>query len=95
MIAPSARHCSTTGSSATPCCCSRVGPPTWTCRPSTVADTPTAGEEVKSVAGRSWQAAVLGGGHDGAGQRVLGVGLGAGRQGEDLVLVEPAAVWSR
>ena len=32
------------------------------------------------------EAALLGGGHDGPGQRVLGVGFGAGGEGEHLVL---------
>ena len=48
MIAPSSRHCSATGSSSDRSSVSRCGPPTRTVVPSTVAVTPTAGDDVKS-----------------------------------------------
>ena len=50
MIAPSSDHCAATSRGEAPRSSSRRGPPTRTTCPSTVALTPTAGEEAKPVA---------------------------------------------
>ncbi len=59
--------------------------PTSTSRPSTVARTPRPVTDSKASAGAQRQAAVLGLGHHGGGEGVLGATLGGGGEGQGLV----------
>ncbi len=94
-MAPSACHCAVAASSAWPASASSRGPPTRTSTlspappavaSSTVAVTPTAGDDVKSAADGHREVPAPCGLDDGACQRVFGVGLRGGGERQHLVL---------
>ena len=85
-IAPSPRHAARLGqlglAGLVAAAAGRRPAPSW---PSTVAVTPTAGDDEKSDAAGTVSSRAARGGDDGPGQRVLGVGLGGGRQRQHVV----------